>query len=185
MATERPTHLDLSTTVERQDYRESQGTRSLISFIEIAKAEKDVEFLSVVGNDCLMPQWWLNNILDVFAKTDVEILSPNVLPSNAAFIHGIDDTKGLGYRPSRIVGGLWNMRKYLVEDIYFERMGCRGIIAAFNVLSQIITEKNPKVGWLENVTVQDIGHWSGTHEKHIKTPEHKAYSAEVGRPISW
>lgn len=163
--------------------KENKGLRHvLISFIENSG---DVEFLSVVGNDCIMPKDWLTKILGTFEKTDLDIVSPNVVPSNAAYQWGVDDVKGLGYRPARTVGGLWTMRKSLTEDIYFEQINCRGIVGAFQVLRQIIVVKKPKVGWITEVEVDDIGHWSGVHPKHIKSPEHKEYSVEIGRRVAW
>ncbi len=141
-----------------------------------------VDFIAKVDNDCCVPVNWLNDIIDIFEKTDVEILSPNVFPSNAAYKYG---EEGEHYRPSKIVGGLWVMRKSLVRDMVFQRYNVSGIIGAFNILKQIINEKDPKIGWCENVVVQDIGHWSGKHPEHIKSKEHEEYSQEVGRSIAW
>jgi hypothetical protein len=123
-------------------------------------------------------------MLEVFSKTDADILSPNVEPSNAAFTYGKADT-GQGYRPSEIVGGLWMMKYSLVKDMYFERHELNGLIGAVPLLRQIITEKEPKVGWVANVIVQDIGHWSGQHPEHIRSKEHFEYSKEVGRAVAW
>jgi len=153
----------------------------LISFIKQSKSD----FLSVVGNDCLMPPNWLKDILTAFETTKADILSPNVFPSNAAFTHGREDKDNLGYRPSRIVGGLWTMRRSMVEGVHFEDYKVSGITGAFNILSQIITEKEPKIGWLPNITVQDMGYWGGNHPLHIKSDEHREYSAAVNRKVSW
>lgn len=164
--------------------KDNNGLRHvLLDFI--CERSAGAEFITVVGNDCLMPKKWLKDILATFERTDVDILSPNVEPSNAAYRWGQEDTKGLGYRPAQTVGGLWTMRRALTDGVYFERVGMRGILGAFQVLRQIIVEKNPKVGWTTDVTVQDVGHWSGQHDKHIKSPEHKVYSAEIGRPVAW
>ena len=138
-----------------------------------------------MDNDCLVPKNWLNDILDVFEKTDVDILSPNVMPSNAAFTYGKDDKEGKGYRPAEIVGGLWCMKASLIKNIYFERHELNGLIGASTILQQIVTEKEPKVGWIANVTVEDMGHWSGCHKDHIKSKEHYDYSKEVGRSVAW
>ena len=72
-----------------------------------------------------------------------------------------------------------------VNDVDFERHDLLGIIGAFPILDQIIIEKEPKIGWLANVTFQDIGHWSGKHPQHIKTGEHAMYYNEVGRKVTW
>lgn len=162
----------------------NNGLRSvLLDFI--VTQSKGADIITVVGNDCLMPKNWLDKLVYKLTTTDADIISPNVMPSNAAFKWGRDDKKGLGYRPAMTVGGLWMMRRDFIEDMYFEQVGTRGIIGAFQVLKQIISEKSPKVGWIEEVTVEDIGHWSGLHKQHIKSMEHKKYSAEIGRPIAW
>jgi hypothetical protein len=84
------------------------------------------------------------------------------------------------------VGGLWFMRRKLVEDITFERYEASlGIRGAFEVLNQIIMDKEPVIGWVPSVVVQDIGHWSGTHPLCLKSEEHRDYYANIGRRISW
>jgi glycosyltransferase involved in cell wall biosynthesis len=159
---------------------ENMGLRNvLINFIEMASAE----YICVVGNDCLMPKNWMNDMLHVMENSDADILSPNVLPSNAAFKYGRDE--GLLYRPSEIVGGLWFMKRSMAEGMDFTRYRINGIKGAFEILNQIILDKDPKIGWVPNVTVEDIGHWSGTHEKHIKSDAHREYSANIGRRVSW
>jgi glycosyltransferase involved in cell wall biosynthesis len=163
---------------------ENRGLRNiLINFLEIVG--KDTEFITVVGNDCLMPKNWMNDILAVFAKTDADILSPDVSPSHAALKLGRPDD-GRGYMPSDYVGGLWFMKRHLIDGMTFERYpNLRGINGAFEILNQIILEKEPKIGWLPSVVVEDMGHWSGTHPLCIKTQEHKEYYQQVGRRTSW
>jgi len=164
-------------------HKENKGLRNtLIEFIAWAKF-KDFDIMGVIGNDCLVPKNWLNDLLDIFEKSDVEILSPNVFPSNAAFKHGKE--QGLPYMPSKIVGGLWFMYMDLVKDIVFKRHDIKGITGAFNILKQILIEKDPKVGWASKVVVQDIGHWSGLHSQHIKSQKHFDYYQEVGRGVDW
>lgn len=158
----------------------NMGLRNvLINFIELSSAE----FICVVGNDCLMPKNWMKDMLEVFGKSDADILSPNVLPSNAAFKYGRE--VGLPYMPSEIVGGLWFMKRKLVEGLDFERYNMDGIRGAFEVLNQIILEKSPVIGWVPSVTVEDIGHWSGNHPLHIKSDEHRNYSMAIGRKVNW
>lgn len=143
------------------------------------------DFLSKVDNDCLVPKNWLNDILEVFEKSDADILSPNVNPSNAAFKYGAEDKEGKGYRPAETVGGVWTMRASMIQGIDFERFRSDGIKGAWNIIKQITTEKEPVIGWLENVTFEDIGHWSGNHPLHIKSTDHEFYSMEIGRRIAW
>jgi glycosyltransferase involved in cell wall biosynthesis len=162
--------------------KENLGLRNvLINFLELTQST--TEFICVVGNDCLMPKNWMNDILYVFKNSDADILSPNVLPSNAAFKHGRDE--GKLYRPSEIVGGLWFMKRKLIEGMDFTQYKTFGIKGAFEVLNQIILDKDPIVGWVPNVTVEDVGHWSGQHELHIKNEAHREYSANIGRRVSW
>lgn len=172
--------LDSTTIISRENH----GLRSsILGFFEWAKAEK-FDLIAKIDNDCAVPKNWLNDIVKIFEETDVDILSPNVFPSNACFTHG-KAVDGLPYMPSKIVGGLWVMRTKMLDDVQFESTRSRGIKGAFSLLYQIIVEKDPKIGWVPNVTFQDIGHWSGAHQSHIKSPEHEAYSAYVGRPVAW
>jgi glycosyltransferase involved in cell wall biosynthesis len=162
----------------------NMGLRNvLINFIELSSAE----FICVVGNDCLMPKNWMNDMLAVFEKNqEADILSPDVTPSHAALRMGEPDTEGKGYMRSSHVGGLWFMRRKLVEGMSFERYDSSlGIRGAFEVLNQIILEKEPKIGWVPSVVVEDMGHWSGQHKLCIKSEEHKQYYAEIGRRIAW
>lgn len=137
-----------------------------------------------VDNDCEVPKNWLNDMKRVLMESDVDILSPNVFPSDAAHKYG-KPKFGLNYIPTKIVGGLWCMRTSLYKDIDFESIDTFGIKGAFNLLNQIIVEKEAKVGWVDSVVFQDIGHHSGNHPDHIKSDEHLNYSIEVGRPVSW
>ena len=165
---------------------ENRGLRNvLINFIELT--QRTTEFICVVGNDCLMPKNWMNDILAVFEKNpEVDILSPDVFPSHAALRMGEPDTEGKGYMRSSHVGGLWFMRRKLVDGMSFERYDASlGIRGAFEILNQIILEKEPKIGWVPSVVVQDIGHWSGSHPLAIKTDEYKQYYAEIGRRVSF
>lgn len=167
--------------------RHSFGLRNVIIdfFEELNTVMPDVEIIGKLDNDCLVPKDWLTNLLTVFEQTDVDILSPNVEPSNAAFAIGRADPANPWYRPAPFVGGLWFMRKKMLDGIQIEEHDLVGIKGAFNILKQIILEKEPKVGWVPQVTVQDIGHWSGQHPEHIKTSEHEMYYQEVGRNVSW
>lgn len=162
----------------------NMGLRNiLINFLEIAS--RGTQFISVVGNDCLMPKNWMNDILAVFENSDADILSPDVSPSHAALKLGRPDD-GRGYMPSDYVGGLWFMKRKMIENMSFERyQNLKGINGAFEILKQIIMDKEPKIGWVPSVIVEDIGHWSGAHEKHIKSEEHRDYYARVNRRISW
>ncbi len=163
---------------------ENRGLRNvLINFLELSSPSS--EFITVVGNDCLMPKNWMTDILAVFAKSDADILSPDVFPSRAALRLGRPD-EGQGYMPSDSVGGLWFMKRSMIDGMKFSRYpNNRGIFGAFEILNQIILEKEPKIGWVPSVIVQDIGHWSGEHPQCIKNPEHKQYYSEIGRRISW
>jgi len=163
----------------------NQGLRNcIIDFLEIIR-DKNIDIIAKVDNDTLMPKNWINDILKVFENSDADILSPNILPSNAAFKYGLDDIENKGYRLSKIVGGLWVMKKKLIEGIHFERHDVLGLTGAFNILQQILFEKEPKIGWVAEVIGQDLGHWSGLHPENIKTDEHKSYYQEVGRNLAW
>lgn len=155
---------------------------AIIDFFNETKDQYD--FLVKIDNDCMVPEDYFNKMLDIFESSDVEILSPNVCPSNAAYRFG-DVVEGLPYMPSKIVGGLWMMRSKVIDGIKFSKYDVHGLTGAFPILKQIIVEKEPIVGWAKDIVVQDIGHWSGEHPEHIKSKEHQEYSLEVGRRIAW
>jgi len=166
-------------------YPVNVGLRNIIiDFFGKVKNE-NYDILAKVDNDCVVPSNWLDKLLEVFRKSSVDILSPNVFPSQAAYLHGTEDSLGLGYRPAKMVGGLWAMRKKLIDGMTFESHDVLGIKGAFNLLQQIIIDKEAVAGWCPQVKVQDLGHWSGKHPDHIKTTEHELYYHEVGRNISW
>lgn len=167
----------------------NKGLRTtLIDFFEFVRGYESIQgfkYIVKMDNDCRVPKNWLNDIIAVLDKGEVDIVSPNVNPSNAAYTYGQEDVEKRGFRPSKIVGGLWAMRADLLEGINFEKHDVYGIKGAFHLLNQIILEKEPRVGWLPQVLVQDIGHWSGDHPEHIQSAEHRDYSVEVGRGIAW
>lgn len=168
-----------------EDDNPNTGLRNrIIDFFDSIK-NMEYDFIAKMDNDCLVPKNWINDMLAVFEKSDADILSPNVMPSNAAFTYGKADNQQKGYRPSEIVGGLWFMKYSIIKDIYFERHELNGLTGAVPLLRQIVTEKEPKIGWVPEVVVQDIGHWSGIHPEHIKSKEHEIYSKEVGRAVAW
>ena len=155
----------------------------IIEFFNNVK-DKEYDYFAKIDNDCAVPANWLNDMLEVFRNSDADILSPNVMPSNAAFTYG-KRVEGLPYMPAEVVGGLWMMKASLIKDMYFEQHDTTGLIGAISVLKQICTENEVKVGWVPSVVVEDIGHWSGTHPEHIKSQDHFDYSKEVGREVAW
>ena len=156
---------------------------AIIDFFEETRDRFDI--LAKMDNDCTVPKNWLNDLLKIFEDyPDVGILSPNVFPSDAASKYG-ESVPGLPYRPTKLIGGLWTMRASLVRGMTFYDYGTKGLVGAHAILRQIIGERSPKIGWVDSVVVQDMGHWSGHHPEHIKSEEHFDYSQEVGRPVAW
>lgn len=168
-----------------EDANPNLGLRQRIIDFFATVCGQGYDILAKMDNDCLVPKNWLNDIVKVMQNSDADILSPNVVPSNAAFTYGRDDTEKKGYRPAEIVGGLWVMKASLIEDMYFESHNTNGLIGAISILKQICVEKEPKIGWVPDVTVEDVGHWTGKHKLHLKTKEHELYSKEVGRQLAW
>ncbi len=162
----------------------NEGLRSIIIDFFGWAIKENFDFITIVGNDVLMPKNWMNGMLDAFERTDADVLSPNYLPSNPAYRFGKPDTEGKGYRPEPRIVGLWFMRTEVVKDILFERFKLWGIKGASRILTQIKIEKDPKIGWVTDVVAQDLGHWSGKHPDHIRSAEHLDYYAEVGRNLS-
>lgn len=167
------------------EHDENIGLRAaVIDFFDFAKT-RDYDILGKMDSDCKVPPNWLRDILYVFENDrSVDVLSPNVLPSDAARKLGRSQPGKL-FWDAPYVGGLWFMKSSLIEGIDFEDVDVRGIKGAFNLFDQINTEKEPVVGWLPDVEVQDMGHWSGLHPEHIKTGEHVMYYNEVGRKTQW
>lgn len=157
------------------------GLRNIV--IEFFKFAKDFKYMIKLDNDCVVPKNYINDMVKALETLPVDILSPNVNPSNAAFVYGKDSE--LGFRPSNTVGGLWAMKTELIDDISFMSHKTDGIRGAYHLLNQIMIQKEPRVGWLDSITVEDIGHWSGEHPEHIKSDEHESYSVEIGRRIAW
>lgn len=164
---------------------ENVGLRNTIIEFFNAVELLGYDLLVKMDNDCAVPPNWLQDLISKFQNTNAEILSPNILPSNAAFKYGSDDKGGLGYRPSSLVGGLWAMKKSMIDGIDFESFSIDGIRGAFHLLNQIIMEKEPRIGWASDITVQDMGHWTGDHPEHIKSEDHYIYSIQIGRPVAW
>jgi glycosyltransferase involved in cell wall biosynthesis len=132
---------------------QSLGLRStIIEFFEKVRGG-GFTYLAKMDNDCLVPEKWLDKLIDAIEKTGFDIVSPNVMPSNAAFKLG---GEGEIVRPSDHVGGLWCMKARIISGIQFERYSPNGISGAFNLLKQIIAETDAKVGWVPSVEVQDI-----------------------------
>lgn len=165
--------------------KENIGLRNiLLNFLSTVKP--DTKYIAKVDNDVLMPVNWLNNLMKIMSANKVGILSPNVYPSNAADRLGEPDIENKGYMVANHVGGLWFMRRDLITDVDFERYeNVRGINGAFEILNQIILDKDPEIGWVPSITADDIGHWSGTHPLCLKTDEHRDYYAYVNRKVSW
>lgn len=161
------------------------GLRATVcKFFESVKSD-GYDYIAKMDNDCMVPNNWLNDLVSILKSGTVDIISPNVLPSNAAYVYGLPTNNECEFMPSSTVGGLWCMKADLIRDVYFEPLNLYGIKGAFQLLNQIIVENGARVAWAKNVTVQDIGHWSGAHPDHIKSEEHATYSAEVGRDIKW
>lgn len=164
---------------------ENMGLRNiLIDFFDKVR-DRSYDYLAKVDNDCTVPRFWLNRMLDLIDFNNLDIASPNVIPSNAAFKYGKEDKEGSGYRPTEIIGGVWVMRASLINDLDIERLKVKGITGAIHIMNRIRLEEDPKMGWIPDVVFQDIGHWSGEHPEHIKSEEHERYSIEVGRKITW
>lgn len=163
---------------------ENKGLRHRqVDFFDFVNAGS-FDIVAKVDNDCMVPENWLNDILEVFCSSDVDILSPNVYPSNAAEKYG-QYVEGLPYRPAATVGGLWVMKAELLRDCLFKRHEICGLKGAVALLRQIVYMHSPVIGWVPSVVVQDIGHWSGMHPYCIKNQEHEQYYREVGREIAW
>lgn len=166
--------------------KENSGLRNtIIDFFEEIK-DKDFKYITKIDNDCLVPKNWLNDLTEIFEEAGCDVLSPNVSETNAAHKYGSLNLREGKFIPSKFVGGLWFMRIDLIDDIFFEKIDERkGIRAAFNIINQIVAEKDPKIGWTDAVTYDDVGFWSGSHPSHLKTQEHANYSKQIGRRIAW
>ena len=152
--------------------------------LDFFEQTKEYDFIFKIDNDCVVPSGYINSMINIFKESDVDILSPNVYPSDAAFRYGKYEY-GRKYLLANTVGGLWSMRTSLIKDLIFDRYDVKGITGAISILKQIQAETECIVGWAGDIIVQDIGHWSGEHPEHIKSAEHYDYSQEIGRDIAW
>lgn len=165
--------------------KEHRGLRNtIIDFFNWVK-DKDFDFISKVDNDCIVPEFWLDDLIRILVDNNADVISPNVSETNAAYKYGNLKKRVNGFIPSKFVGGVWTMRKSIIEDMDFEVTGTKGIRGAFNIINQIVATKDPVIGWTDKVTFEDVGYWAGTHPLHLKTKDHAVYSAEIGRPVSW
>lgn len=165
--------------------KESLGLRNtIIEFFEEVLKD-DYTHIAKIDNDCVVPDNWLSDLTAIMEEAGADIISPNVSETNAALKYGFLNQREGRFIPSRIVGGLWYMKRSMIEGIYFEKIRTVGIRAAFHLINQIVVEKNPKIGWTDAVTYDDIGHWHGSHPSHIKSLEHYRYSQDIGRRIAW
>lgn len=168
-----------------EDDNPNLGLRQrIINFFDEVRG-KGYDYLIKMDGDCIVPNNYINDMVAKMQSSGADMLSPNVMPSNAAMNFGKEDLEGLGYRPSDIIGGLWCMKASLIEDMYFESHPTNGLTGSISLLKQICVEKEPKIGWVTEIVVEDVGHWSGRHALHIKTKEHEMYSKEVGRQVAW
>lgn len=161
-------------------YKRPIGLRDII--IEFFSRTDNYEYIAKMDNDCTVEPDWLLELLKVYENTEVDMLSPNVFPSNAAERIG---RPAEGFLRADTVGGLWFMRRSLIEGMDFEKTGMVGVYGAHALVEQIQIDTDAVVGWTTDVTVNDLGHWSGLHPEHIKSDEHAEYSEEVGRKIAW
>jgi len=157
--------------------------RTTLTFFEWARGNK-LDIIGIVGNDVTMPKNWLDVMLEALTKSDLDVASCNYLPSNPAFTQGYSDGDSK-YRIANNIVGLWFMDRRLTDGILFEDADLCGIRGSVAIMSQIKIEKEPKIGWVTEVQAEDIGHWSGDADGHIKSKEHEEYYSEVGRRITW
>jgi glycosyltransferase involved in cell wall biosynthesis len=166
-------------------HKENMGLRyTILEFFTWAR-ENDIDIIGILGNDCVIKRGAIDKIIDVLLTTDLDIVSPNYLPSNPAFSQGKEDVNGKGYREAINIVGLWFMDRRLTDDVLFDTEPLSGIRGSMSIQRIIQLEKNPKTGWIPEVLLIDVGHWSGKAQGHIKSKEHEEYSKEVGRSINW
>jgi len=166
------------------NHKENIGLRNrTIDFFDIVRKDNP-DFICKLDNDVMVPKNWLNDMLEVFRTTDVDILSANCNPSNPAYTIGIDDVENKGYRPSHTVGQ-WLMKKEMIDDVCFERTSLRGIWGSIHIMYQIVYEKKPNIGFTTKVVCENLGHNTGKHPEAIKTDEYRKYYKESGRHVTW
>lgn len=164
-------------------HNDNKGLRSsILEFFKAAQTEKP-DIIGIIGNDTILFKNWLDKTIDMLFNTDLDVVSPNYMPSNPAFTQGIEC--GKPYRLAKDIVGLWFMDRRLLDGISFEELDLWGIKGSINLLKQIKHEKSPKIGWIPEVLCLDLGHHSGLAPGHIKTKEHEEYSKEIGRSVSW
>lgn len=166
-------------------HEENLGLRAtILEYFKWARENK-IDIIGIIGNDSLLYHGWLDKIISTITTTDLDIVSPNYLPSNPAFTQGKEDVHRKGYREAVNIVGLWFMDRRLTDNIQFDDLDVFGIRGSISIMNQIKIEKDPKIGWIPDALLEDAGHWSGESKYHIKSKEHEEYSKYVGRSINW
>jgi len=167
---------------------ENMGLRYHILQFWQKALDSDVEFVAKVDNDNLVPAGWITNMLSIFADhPELDILSPDNHPGHPALRIGED--VGKRYRLAKSpIGGLWFMRRRVLEGLpigrWIKEAKGHGIKGAWDLMVSA-KRRDFVMGLTTEVCFQNIGHQSGSHPKHIKSSDHKDYSAEVGRNVTW
>jgi len=137
------------------------------------------KYIQKNDNDCLLPEGWFGFATKILDKIDA--ISPAVSQSNAKNLLLEKDFRP--YRPANFLGGVWLARaSKLAHARSLKRITEKGIEGG-NILSECPAIKT--YGWSTQFVAQDVGYRVGTHPGHIKSEEHRQYSREVGRKVTW
>jgi hypothetical protein len=144
------------------------------------------DYIIKIDNDCLPPKEWIRSLVWLMENNDIDIIAPDVYPSHPADRYKSKDAKESdSLFPSSVIGGNWIMKRDLLKNIKMDFNEERTLTGAWQLMQRIIQESRAKTAWTKDVTLQDMGHWSGKHPNHLKSKEHFNYSVEVGRVVSW
>ncbi len=137
-------------------------------------------FIQKTDNDCLLPEGWFTFATKILDKVDA--IAPGSSQSNARTLRLEKDKRP--FRLGSILGGCWMVKAEKVEYARKKLTSAGGSgIWNGNVILECPLIKT--YGWSTEFSVEDIGYQKGTHPDHIKSAEHRAYSREIGRKVSW
>ena len=157
---------------------------TVVEFWRFVKDHGEIDIAGKIDYAIEVFGGWLTRMVEIFdACPELMILSPTTREAKEAEMFGVD--VGQPYMQATNLGGLWVMRRSVIEGLNFDAFGggVKGVHGSWPFIQHL---RNRHVtGWAPDVVVEHVGDFSGSHPLHIKTQSHADYSQEVGRGVAW
>jgi len=147
----------------------------------------DAPILAKMDNDCEVPEGWLTKLVETLeACPELGIVSPVI---HTVWIDGdtlmapqgkIGFNRGRKYWEALTIGGLWCMKRSVLESPSDFVKGKDDGITGAHELIKALQSQGVVMGWLPEVVVQHVGYHKGTHGDYIDSPEHREYNRRRG-----